>query len=341
MSPDDLLSIVTFEEQVDVLMPARKVVNKELIKEHLTRIVAGRTTNLFDGIVAGGAQVSSVPATGYLKRMLILTDGEPTTGLKDFPSIVNQIAGLKDKGITVTALGFGPEYNEELLAGMARRGGGNYYYISRPDLLPEVFRKELETLMTVAASNARLTLHLPRWTQIKQVHGYSPEFGPRRLEVALPDMERGATLSILVDTAHDPRPAGAYRTFQAELSFDDAATGGGRRSIRADAVVEFTANPALLHGSEDPLVQQHVELSEASRNLEKTVMGMRTQQISPMTAMMELQKTQQLLLQQGREDEAGEIGKALEELKAGGGGAEKTLVGAVLNLDQGKERAGG
>ena len=39
---------------------------------------------------------------------------------------------------------------------------------------------------------------------------------------------------------------------------------------------------------------------------------------------------------------AAEIGKAVDDLKRGGvGGAEKTLVGAVLNLDQGKERGNG
>jgi Ca-activated chloride channel family protein len=341
LSPDDLLSVVTFEEQVDVLMPARRVVNKDLIKQHLMRIVAGRTTNLFDGLVAGGTQVAGVPPGNYLKRLLILTDGEPTAGLKDFNSIVGQVAGLKDKGITVTALGFGPEYNEELLAGMARRGGGNYYYISRPDLLPEVFRRELETLMTVTATNVRLALHLPRWTSVRQVYGYGPEFGPRRLEVSLPDLERGVTLSVVAEAAFDPRPAGPYRVFQAELLYEDA-TGGGTKSLKADAVVEFVTDPSLLPAGEDPVVRQHVELAQASRSLERTVMGMRTQQISPMTAMIELQKTQQLLVQQGRTEEAEEIGKAVAELRGGGmGNAEKTLVGTVLDLDQGKERSGG
>jgi Ca-activated chloride channel family protein len=342
LAPEDILSVVTFEEQVDVLMPARRVVNKALIKEHLSRIAAGRTTNLFDGLVAGGAQVASVPAGGYLKRLLLLTDGEPTAGLKDFASNVNQVSSLKEKGITVTTLGFGPEYNEELLAGMARRGGGNYYYISRPDLLPEVFRSELETMMTVAASNPRLILHLPRWTEIRQVYGYSPEFGPRRVTVHLPDIERGSTISLVAEAAYSPRPAGPYRALQAELIYEDASAGGRTQSVKADAAGEFVTDPALPAGNEDPTVQQHVELAQASRNIERTVMGMKTQQISPMTAMIELQKTQRLLIQQGRTEEADEIGKAVAELRAGGvGGAEKTLVGAVLNLDQGKERLGG
>jgi len=44
LEPNDILSIVTFEEQVDVLMPARRVVNKALVKEHIRRLDVGNTT---------------------------------------------------------------------------------------------------------------------------------------------------------------------------------------------------------------------------------------------------------------------------------------------------------
>jgi Ca-activated chloride channel family protein len=52
--------------------------------------------------------------------------------LKDFASIVAQVADLKQRGVTVTALGFGPEYNEELMAGIARRSGATTTTSSGP-----------------------------------------------------------------------------------------------------------------------------------------------------------------------------------------------------------------
>src|SRR5579872_4107414 len=90
LEPNDILSIVTFEEQVDVLMPARRVVNKALVKEHIRRLDVGNTTNLYDGLMAACMQIAQVQAQtpGYVNRVLVLTDGEPTSGLKDFGSIV-------------------------------------------------------------------------------------------------------------------------------------------------------------------------------------------------------------------------------------------------------------
>ena len=58
LEPNDILSIVTFEEQVDVLMPARRVVNKALVKEHIRRLEVGNTTNLYDGLMAGCMQIA-------------------------------------------------------------------------------------------------------------------------------------------------------------------------------------------------------------------------------------------------------------------------------------------
>src|ERR1041385_236556 len=103
LEPNDILSIVTFEEQVDVLMPARRVVNKALVKEHIRRLDVGNTTNLYDGIMAACMQIAAVQAQtpGYVNRVLLLTDGEPTAGLKDFASIVQQVAQQKAQGISI------------------------------------------------------------------------------------------------------------------------------------------------------------------------------------------------------------------------------------------------
>ena len=188
-----------------------------------------------------GRQVASVQSPAYLNRLLVLTDGEPTTGIKDFQSIVGQVAELKSRGIAVTALGFGPDYNEELMAGIARRSGGNYYFISRPELIPEVFRKELESLMTVVAKNLRLRLNLTRWTQMRQVYAGQPAFGPRTVDLDLVDLERGALITALAEVELQRRPAGVYRVAQAVLNYDDLAT-GRTQQLMADAVVEFVTD---------------------------------------------------------------------------------------------------
>jgi len=337
LEPADILTIVVFEEQVQVLMPARRVVNKTLVKEHINRIEVGNTTNLYDGVVAACSQMAGAQVEGYVNRALVFTDGEPTAGIKDFASIVGMAAEQKSRGVTITVLGFGPEYNEELLAGIARRSGGNYYYISRPELIPEVFRTELEVLMTTVARNLRLKLNLSRWVQVRQVYGKHPAFGVRTSEVTLTDLERGSAQSALWELEFNPRPAGVYRVARAELTYDDSVSGKQERLVQ-DLVFEFTPDRALVEANVSEAVRREIEVAEASRSLEKTVMGMRTQQLSPMAAMQELEKTRTILLQQGKTQQAQDVQQAIDNIKTGGSGAEKTLVGTIYDLDRGKSK---
>lgn len=338
LEPSDVLSVVTFEEGVDIVMPARRVLNKALIKEHIARIQAGNTTNVYDGIVAAGAQVASVGAAGYLSRVLVLTDGEPTAGIKDFQSIVNQVGELKQRGVVVTALGFGGEYNEELMAGMARRSGGNYYYIAQPSLIPEVFRREMETLMTISAKNVRVRFTLPRGVQCRYVYGVpSPRLDRRTVEFTLPDVERGAAVTNLTEMEFAAHAAGVYRVARVDVTYDDVVS-GRTETLGADVALEFVADRVAVEASKNPVVQRELEVHLASRNLEKTMMGMRTQQLTAMGAIGELQKTRMTLMQAGRVDQANEVTMAIGAIQQGGE-AEKTLIGTIHNLDQGKSKA--
>ncbi len=338
LEPNDILSIVTFEEQVDVLMPARRVVNKALVKEHIHRLEVGNTTNLYDGLMAGCMQIASVQAQtpGYVNRVLLLTDGEPTVGLKDYTSIVQQVAEQKARGITVTALGFGQEYNEELMAGIARRTGGNYYYIQRPDLLPEVFRRELESLMTIVAKNVRARFTLPKWVRLRQIYGMQPVFGPGYVETAVPDMERGTARTVLAELEFDRHPAGVFRVVKAEAMYEDVA-GAKAGSARADCVVEFTADRSRIPAGINSVVQNELEVARASQNLQRTMMGMRTQQLTAMGAMSELQQARTILMQAGKTEQVQQLDSAMQSLKTGSADVEKTLMGAVIQLDQGKQ----
>lgn len=336
LTEQDVLSIVTFSDTVDVVMPPRKIVNKQLVKEHIMRLTVADTTNIYDALVVGTQQATSVNLPGYQTHLILLTDGEPTVGIKDFSTIVSAAARAKEFGFHITALGFGPDYNEELLAGIARRSGGKYYYIDQPQRIPEVFQQELVRLMTVVARNPKLEVHLSRWVQVRQAFGGELQMQGRTATLNLVDVERGSTLNPVLELEFPNHPAGIYRIAKLTLQWEDIVT-GRVESATADAVLEFTPDPALANQPQDPRVANELQVAVASRALEKTVMGMRANQLDRTQALAELQRTQALLLSQGRTQEAQEITQAIRSLQSQDANtAEKTLMGTLVNLEQGK-----
>jgi Ca-activated chloride channel family protein len=226
------------------------------------------------------------------------------------------------------------------MAGIARRSGGNYYYIARPEEIPDVFRKEIEQVLGVTARNPRLRLYLPRGCAVRQVLGSETVMGTRTAEIALGDLERGATVSKLWEMELGPRPSGTYRIAQAVLSWEDGTTGRAETAM-VNAVVDFVPDPdpAALVAGADPVVAQEIAVAMASRDLEKTMMGMRTQQLNVADVTAALDRTQQLLKTQGRDGAAEDLAQAAQALRRGAeGDAEKTLIGTIYNLDQGKRR---
>lgn len=338
LAPDDILSIVTFEETVEVLMPPRQVLNKDLIKQHISRITAGNTTNLYDGMAMAAQQLMASPEAGRITRMVVLSDGDPTTGIKDFPSLMQHVEEIKKRGITATFLGFGYDYNEELLAGMAKRSGGNYYFIQRPELIPEVFRTELDKLFTMAGRNVRLSLRPSRWVQLRQIYGHSIAFGQNVSELNLADIEKGSSIEIALDFDFQNHPLGHYRIACGQLIWDDSSTGKAERAD-VDFLMEFTADQSRASVAQNHRVSKSVEISLASRAVEKTMMGLKSGELTAAMAISDLQKTQMLLAQDGRIQEADQVGQAVRDLQAGKTGqVEKTLIGTMTSLDQGKKQ---
>ena len=332
LSPQDTLSIVTFEETVELLMAPQRVTQKEPIKRGIAGLRAGNTTNFSGGIELALTQLGAKEGQ-RATRMIVFTDGEPTAGITEFSPLVSLAERVKSAGATMTLLGFGPDYNEELLAAMAKRSGGNYYFVRSPETIEEVFRAELQKVMTSVAREVTLSVKLSRWVQMRAPQ----QINEGTVTIPLADLERGAGLQQVLEFDFPNHPLGQYRVAAATLSYEDLTT-GTTQTQELDLIMEFTADAARYGVASDPRVGRATEVAAASRAVEKTVMGLKTGVLNQVTAIQDLQKTQALLLSQGRADEARDVTMALRALQTGDAGtAEKTLLGTVLSLDQGKQ----
>lgn len=95
---------------------------------------------------------------GQINRVLLLTDGQANVGESRSEVLIGDAAGVGKKGTSTTTLGFGSYFQEDLLIGMARNSGGNFYFIQSVDEASEVFDIEMQSLLSLAAANLRVQL---------------------------------------------------------------------------------------------------------------------------------------------------------------------------------------
>src|SRR5215210_7797173 len=77
---EDRVSLVIFDDVVEVLVPNQPAENKQAIKEMISRIRARNSTALHEAWVRGGMQTSEHLIDAAINRVLLITDGLANVG---------------------------------------------------------------------------------------------------------------------------------------------------------------------------------------------------------------------------------------------------------------------
>jgi Ca-activated chloride channel family protein len=260
LTPQDIVSIVIFDDTVQTLVPATPASDKAALLGAVDQIVESGGTAMSLGMQAGQAELQKHAGPDRLGHMLLLTDGQ-TWGDEDVCRTIAQ--GLGQAGVRVTALGLGAEWNEKLLDDLADATGGSSDYIADPGQIGAFFQRALKSAQGTAAAEARLLLRLVKEATPRAVHratptianlGYQP-IGNSEVAVKLGDLVYGQVNSVVVELMLPPRAAGSFRVAQAELHF--TPVGGAPDVVKQDILLAFSADPAA--PAHDPRVMNLVE----------------------------------------------------------------------------------
>jgi Ca-activated chloride channel homolog len=160
LEPDDILSIVTYDDAIDTIFGPAPVTDKNAVKTLIRKVRAGGITNLSGGWLKSCEHVKQHFDAQKVNRVLLLTDGHANAGIQDPKILISTAAKKNEEGIVTTTLGFAQGFNEDLLIGMARTATGNFYFIQSIDEASEVFEIELGSMKSVVAQNLTATLEL-------------------------------------------------------------------------------------------------------------------------------------------------------------------------------------
>ena len=152
LGPNDRIAVVTFDDQVDMVMPLAHH-DPARAADILSRVHAGGSTNLSGGWLKGLEILSAHGRPEAMKRVIVLTDGEANAGITDRAALAGLTGAARAQQVTTTMVGFGDRYDEQLLATMADAGGGNDYWCAGPDQATKVFADEFTGLASVVAQN--------------------------------------------------------------------------------------------------------------------------------------------------------------------------------------------
>ena len=199
LASQDIVSVITYDSNVQVLVPATKATDKAAIKEKIASITIGGNTALFAGVSKGAAEVRKFLDEEKVNRIILLSDGLANVG----PSSPGELGALgvslmKDQ-IAVSTLGLGLGYNEDLMMKLALKSGGNHVFIENASELADIFNKEFDDVMSVVAQNVRIKIQVPEGIRPVRVLGNDADINGQNVETKLAQIYREQDRFILLE----------------------------------------------------------------------------------------------------------------------------------------------
>lgn len=183
-----LVGVVAFDQQAEVIVPLQPNDDPQAIAEAVRRIRPQGGTDIAAGLGEAQRMLAALPADSpgrsIEKRVVLLTDGRSRPGPVD-----EVVAALVAQGASLTTIAVGDDTDESLLRSVATRGGGRFYPVRNPRILPRVL------VESVQMANRSLIREVP-FVPLPQPTG-------SRLQALLAD---APALGGLVLTARRPDP---------------------------------------------------------------------------------------------------------------------------------------
>ena len=157
---NDVASVVIFDNKVDVLVAARNVTDQLYFTDRIRQIGVRGSTAIYDGVTEGAAQVRKFKDARRLNRVVLLSDGLANVGPSRPENFAALGRALLAEGISVSTIGLGHDYNEDLMLQLARASDGNHAFASAPADLVQIFNKEFDDVLASCAQTVSIDVEL-------------------------------------------------------------------------------------------------------------------------------------------------------------------------------------
>jgi len=262
LKPGDRFCAVAFDHKAKVLVPNQVVGDPASIKRQIEQLRPAGGTAIDEGIKLGIEELGKGKKEA-ISQAFLLTDGENEHGDDNRCLKLAKLAA--EYNMTLNSLGFGDNWNQDILEKIADAGGGALAHIQRPEDAVDEFGKLFTRIQGVGLTNAYLLFSLMpkvRLAELKPIAQVAPDTielpvqqEGDRFMVRLGDLMKDVERVVLANIYIGQLPEGTQAIGQLQIRYDDPSVGEGLLSdpVALSANVLKVYQPAL-----NPMVQQHI-----------------------------------------------------------------------------------
>jgi len=244
LNPNDALSVVVFSDRAEVILPSQKDIDKAMAKSIASTIQPSGGTEMLQGLEAGLKELEQNRAKTSVNHIILLTDGQ-TYG--DEKECLEQADWAGRNQISLTTMGIGSDWNENLLDQMSSASGGTSVYIDSPRKIVDVFKDTIRNLSAVVARELTMTINTGTDVTFKegfQITPYIHRLDTRDEKAILGSLGTGQGKTLLMEfRVHSEVTPGEKRLMRLTVDGDVPGQENRRNWEWIDIQANFVSSP--------------------------------------------------------------------------------------------------
>jgi Ca-activated chloride channel family protein len=321
LGPMDMFSVVVYDHNVSTVVSAQHAKNIEWIEERIRQIRSGGNTALFGGVSQGAAEVRKNLDGNYVHRIILLSDGIANVGPSSPEDLGRLGAALIKEDISVTTVGVGTGYNEDLMTSLSQNSDGNTYFVESSRDLSRIFTAELGDVLSVVAKKVNIIIELPNGVKPLNIIGREGRIKGRMVELSLNQLYGSQEKYVLIEVEIPGGKSGEKKDIAyVNVSYENPFT-QKKETSSGRVYARFSKDKIKVKKSANIAVQKEYYLNLNAISQDKAISlsdkGKKNEAVS------ELKKSADKLREVGQEYNDEDLLKRAEEMEVQAGQIEK------------------
>lgn len=245
-SPEDYISVVTFSDAAETLIPAQHPDDPRRLMAAVSSIRADGSTAIRSGLELGLREIERHRQARYVNHLILITDGRTYGDEEECIKLARQ---AHERGVGISGVGIGEDWNDRFLDELASKTGGSSTYINSPDTITWFLDNRIRSLATAFAERMQITVAPTPGVNLQSVTRIAPNpmvLGTNTQPIPLGSIEgtTGNRLMLQFHMVTAGAPPGAFVVGRVDVGGEVLGAGARAERVVDEISVTITDDPA-------------------------------------------------------------------------------------------------
>jgi Ca-activated chloride channel homolog len=263
---DDEIAFIRYSTDSEVVQPlARAGAIRQQLISRVQGLAAEGGTNIAPAL-RQGLRALAEAGKGRVLRVVLASDGLDSTRAQS-EAIARECAG---RGVTVSSMGIGLDFDASYMAGVARSGHGNFAFVNDGPALTSFLHRELEETASTTVESATARIKLPAGVRfVRAVGADARPLGDGELEIALGSLFAADERRVVIELAASV-DAGEARAFEGRVTWSNVGGDSAQARFQDLAIRGSVDEKVVDQGRDGGVLARAMSATASLRQIEAT-----------------------------------------------------------------------